>query len=379
MGLITYLTRIQFGRGSLRLLPEELALLGVSRPLVVTDRGIVAAGLVARLLDAAGLPDATAVFDATPENPTEAAVLAARDRYREAGCDGVVALGGGSPLDLAKAVALLVTHAEPLSQYAAILGGIPRIRADQPPVIAVPTTAGTGSEVGRAALITMADGRKLGLIAPSLIPNLALCDPDLTVGLPPGLTAATGMDAVTHCIETYLSPRDNPPAEAIALDGLTRAMRSLRRAVADGRDLDAREDMMMAALEGGMTFQKGLGAVHSMSHALGGRQSRPLHHGTLNAVILPHLLRFNAPACEAKYAALRHAMGLSPGADLAAAIEELNRDLGLPGTLAAMGVTAEECEGLIPWAVEDHSTATNGSPVGADDVRALFAAALGRG
>ncbi len=151
MGLITYLTRIQFGRGALRLLPEELALLGVSRPLVVTDRGVVAAGLAARLLDAAGLSDATAVFDATPENPTEAAVLAARDRYREAGCDGVVALGGGSPLDLAKAVALLVTHAEPLSQYAAILGGIPRIRPDQPPVIAVPTTAGTGSEVGRAA------------------------------------------------------------------------------------------------------------------------------------------------------------------------------------------------------------------------------------
>ncbi|WP_407518528.1 iron-containing alcohol dehydrogenase [Methylobacterium oryzisoli] len=380
MGLITYLTRIQFERGAIRLIPEELALLGARRPLIVTDRGVVAAGLVARIVAThASLADAP-VFDATPENPTEAAVLAARDLFREHGCDAVLAVGGGSPLDLAKGVALMATHAEPLAQYAAVLGGLPRIRADQPPVLAVPTTAGTGSEVGRAALITLADGRKLGFIAPSLIPNVAICDPDLTLGLPPHLTAATGMDAVTHCIETFLSPRDNPPAEAIALDGLRRAVPALRRAYRDGGDVAAREAMMMAALEGGMTFQKGLGAVHSMSHALGGRKggdtAKPLHHGTLNAVILPHVLRFNAPACEAKYAALREAMGVSPGADLAAAIEALNRDLGLPRTLAEMSVTAEECEALVPWAVEDHSTATNGRPVGAEDLRGLFAAAL---
>lgn len=376
MGLITYLTRIQFERGAIRLIPEELALLGARRPLIVTDRGVVAAGLVARIVATHAALAEAPVFDATPENPTEAAVLAARDLFRARGCDAVLAIGGGSPLDLAKGVALMATHAEPLSHYAAVLGGLPRIRADQPPVLAVPTTAGTGSEVGRAALITLADGRKLGFIAPSLIPNVAICDPDLTLGLPPHLTAATGMDAVTHCIETYLSPRDNPPAEAIALDGLKRAIPALRRAYRDGHDIAAREAMMMAALEGGMTFQKGLGAVHSMSHALGGRKTQPLHHGTLNAVILPHVLRFNAPACEAKYAALREAMGLAPGADLAEAVEALNRDLGLPRTLAEMGVTAEECEALVPWAVEDHSTATNGRPVGAEELRGLFAAAL---
>ncbi|MGF3023402.1 iron-containing alcohol dehydrogenase [Methylobacterium aquaticum] len=376
MSLITYLTRIQFERGAVRMIGEELALLGARRPLVVTDRGVVAAGLIARVLDAAGLPATTPVFDGTPENPTEEATLEARDRFMTEGCDSVIAVGGGSPLDLAKGAALLATHEEPLATYAAILGGIPRIRADQPPVIAVPTTAGTGSEVGRAALLTLADGRKLGFISPHLIPNVAICDPELTLGLPPGLTAATGMDALTHCIETYLSPRHNPPAEAIALDGLARATRSLLRAVRTGSDIAAREDMMMAALEGGMTFQKGLGAVHSMSHALGGLKAKRLHHGTLNAVILPHLLRFNAPACEAKYGALRQAMGLPEGADLAAAIEALNRDLGLPTDLAAMGVTEAECEALIPRAVEDHSTATNGRPVGAEDFRELFRASL---
>jgi alcohol dehydrogenase class IV len=377
MSLITYLTRIQFERGAARLIGEELGLLGASRPLIITDKGIVAAGLDERVLTAAALDRSTPVFDGTPENPTEAAVLAGRDYFRQEGCDSVVAIGGGSSLDLAKAVALLATHAEPLAQYAAILGGLPKIRKEKPPVVAVPTTAGTGSEVGRASLITLSDGRKLGFISPHLIPDVAVCDPELTLGLPPYLTAATGMDTVTHCIETYLSPRFNPPADAIALDGLRRAMRSLRTAVRNGRDIDARADMMMAALEGGMTFQKGLGAVHSISHALGGRKTQPLHHGTLNAVILPHALRFNAPACGAKYVELRAAMGLAEDADLAAAIEALNRDLGLPGTLAEMGVTAEECAGLIEWAVEDHSSATNGRPVTADDFRQLFAAALG--
>jgi alcohol dehydrogenase class IV len=379
MGLITYLTRIQFEPGAVRLLDEELALLGATRPLIVTDRGVVAAGLIRRLTEASRTLAGAPVFDGTPENPTEAAVVAARDLFRAQGCDAVVAVGGGSPLDLAKGAALLVTHDGPLSTYAAVLGGIPRIRADQPPVVAVPTTAGTGSEVGRAALLTLADGRKLGFISPHLIPNIAVCDPDLTLGLPPGLTAATGMDALTHCIETFLSPRHNPPAEAIALDGLRRATRSLRRAFRDGSDRAAREDMMMAALEGGMTFQKGLGAVHSMSHALGGRQAKPLHHGTLNAVLLPHVLRFNAPTCGEKYAALREAMNLPKGADLAEAIEALNRDLGLPASLAAMGVSAQECEAVLPWAVADHSTATNGRPVEEEDFRSLFRAALGEG
>ena len=291
MALINYLTRIQFDFGAVALLPDELHALGVSRPLIVTDAGIAAAGLVGPVK--AGLPSATPVFHDTPPNPTEEAVEAALTVYRDAGCDGLIALGGGSSIDLAKGVALTATHDGPLEQYAAILGGIDRITDAVAPLVAIPTTAGTGSEVGRGALITLRDGRKLGFIAPHMIPRAAICDPELTLGLPAGLTAATGMDALTHCIETFLSPRDNAPADAIAIDGAGRAMKWIEKAVADGADRDARWHMMMASLQGGLTFQKGLGAVHAMSHPLGGRKDPVLHHGTLNAVILPAVLRFN--------------------------------------------------------------------------------------
>jgi 4-hydroxybutyrate dehydrogenase len=371
MDLITYLTRIQFGSGALAALPEELGLLTVRKPLLITDRGVVAAGLAARVV---ALLPGISMFDETPPNPTEAAVLAALAIYREAGCDGIVALGGGSSIDLAKAVALLAAHAPPLEQYAAILGGVAKITAGMPPVVAIPTTAGTGSEVGRAALITLADGRKLGLISPHLIPRLALCDPTLSLGLPPGLTAATGMDAISHCIETFLSPRFNPPADAIALDGLVRALRWLPRAVADGSDLEARSEMMMAALQGGMCFQKGLGAVHAMSHPLGGLAAPRLHHGTLNAVIMPAVLRYNESHAVEKYARLRQAIGLAPGADVAGAIDALNRSLGLPRSLSEMGVLRGCLPAMIDGAVRDHSTATNPRPMQASDYEALFEA-----
>ncbi|MFN3764283.1 MAG: iron-containing alcohol dehydrogenase [Aliihoeflea sp.] len=376
MSLITYLTRIQFESGAIKLLGDELKLLGVSRPLIVTDRGIVEAGLIERVLEGAGLGRDVAVYDGTLENPDETSVIDARDKFRQEGCDSIVAVGGGSSLDLAKAVSLLATHAEPLEQYAAILGGIAKITSNKPPVIAVPTTSGTGSEVGRAALITLDDGRKLGFISPHMIPEVAICDPELTLGLPPYLTAATGMDAVTHCIETYLSPRDNPPAEAIALDGLGRAMRFLRRAFRDGRDLEAREQMMMASLEGGMTFQKGLGAVHGMSHALGGLKTLRLHHGTLNAVILPSVLRFNETHAEEKYKVLRRVMDLPEGADLAQAIAELSSDLGLPASLSQMGLPADTIPLLVKRAMVDHSTATNARPLTEDDYDMLFQQAM---
>lgn len=378
MGLITYLTRIQFERGAVRLLAEELALLRIERPMIVTDKGVVAAGILDAVIAGGGLSH-PAIFDGTPGNPTEDAVLAARELYLEADCDGIIAVGGGSPLDLAKAVSLLVTHTGPLERYAAILGGLPKIRADKPAVVAIPTTAGTGSEVGRAALITLGDGRKLGFISPHMIPSVAICDPELTLGLPAGLTAATGMDAITHCIETYLSPRENAPAEAIALDGLARGMRFLRRAVADGSDIEAREGMMMASLMGGMTFQKGLGAVHGMSHALGGLKEPRLHHGTLNAVILPAVLRFTKAGNEGKYAALAGAMGLGENADIAEAIVALNRDLGMPESLAAMGVPADVLPLMVERALADHSTATNGRPVGAQDYARLFDEAMAGG
>jgi 4-hydroxybutyrate dehydrogenase len=376
MGLISYLTRIQFETGAIRLIADELKLLGVKRPLIVTDKGLVAAGIVDRVVTAGGLPRETAVYDLTPENPTEAAALEGRDMFHAMACDSIIALGGGSPLDLAKAIALLVGHPEPLEQYAAILGGLEKITARKPPVIAIPTTSGTGSEVGRAALITLNDGRKLGFISPHMIPNVAICDPELTLGLPPLLTAATGMDTVTHCIETYLSPRYNPPADAIALDGLARASRFIKRAVLSGSDIEARSEMMMAALQGGLTFQKGLGAVHAMSHALGGLPSPRLHHGTLNAVILPAVLRFNETSNEVKYRALKAAMDLPGDADLAAEISKLNNDLGLPKNLSAMGLTASHIQSKLADTVNDHSSATNARPASREDYERLFAEAL---
>jgi len=194
-----------------------------------------------------------------------------------------------------------------------------------PPLVAVPTTAGTGSEVGRGAVIIMADGRKLGVVSAHLIPSVALCDPELTLGLPPGLTAGTGLDAIAHCIETFLAPAANPPAEAIALDGLRRASRYLERAVADGSDREARWNMMSAAMEGAMAFQKGLGAVHALSHPLGSLEDLKLHHGTLNAIFLPGVLRFNRPVVGDKWERLADAMGLPSGGDVADAVAGLNR------------------------------------------------------
>ena len=359
MGLISYLTTVRFDLGAVADIAGDLASLKIARPLIVTDAGVVAAGLVERICAAAPQLRSAPVFDAVPTNPTEEAVEAALESYRSGGCDGLVAIGGGSPIDLAKAVALLATHDGPLEGHAAILGGIPKITARVAPVIAIPTTSGTGSEVGRAALITLKDGRKLGFISPHLIPKLAICDPELTLGLPPGLTAATGMDALTHCIETFLSPRDNPPAEAIALDGLSRAVRHIERAVKNGADVDARREMMVAAMEGGLTFQKGLGAVHSLSHALGRLKELRLHHGTLNAVLLPAVLRYNEEAAGAKYDALRRAAGLDAKADIARFVEDLNGRLGLPKTLREMGVPSRVFGATAAAAVADHSTATN--------------------
>ena len=240
------------------------------------------------------------------------------------------------------------------------------------PVIAIPTTAGTGSEVGRGALINLSDGRKVGLISPYLIPKRAICDPDLTLMLPPRLTAATGMDALSHCIETFLSPRFNPPADAIALDGAGRIVRHLERAVENGADREARAELMMGALEGGLTFQKGLGAVHGLSHALGSLKEPSLHHGTLNAVPLPSVLRFNASHVGDKYERLALAMGLGAGTDLAAFIEDLNARIGLPGSLREMGVPSSCLPEMALNAERDHSTATNPRPTTAADYAALL-------
>lgn len=377
MTLISYLTNITFDHGAVKTLGAEMEALGMKRPLIVTDKGLVAAGLIDTVRGVIPNDKAATIFDGTPANPTEAAAKQALAMYREAGCDGIVAVGGGSSMDLAKAVMLMVEHPGALDDYAMIKGGVPKITANMPPLIAIPTTAGTGSEVGRGAVIVMDSGVKTALVSPHLIPKRAICDPDLTLDLPAGLTAATGMDALTHCIETYISPKVNPPAEAIALDGVARAVKHLERAVKDGHDREARWNMMMASMEGAMAFQKGLGAVHSMSHPLGALPEPRLHHGTLNAVIMPTVLRFNHDFVGDKYDTLRKIMGLSSNADLPQAIADMNERLKLPKNLREMGVT----DAMIPTASEqaehDHCTPTNPRPVDRAGFEALFAEAMG--
>jgi alcohol dehydrogenase class IV len=364
---LSYLTDIWFAPGVASETPDILQRLNIHRPLLVTDKGVRAAGL----LDPLNV-EPTAIFDAIETNPSEASVLAAVEVYRAHDCDGVLAVGGGSPLDCAKCVALLVTHPGPLRQYALIEGGLPKITADKPPVVAVPTTAGTGSEVGRGALITFADGAKLAVISPRLIPQAAVCDPRLTLGLPPALTAATGVDAISHCVETFCSPRLNPVADAIALDGLGRAWRHIRIATRDGSNLSARSEMMMAALEGGLTFQKGLGAVHALSHPLGGLAGKRLHHGMLNGVFLPHVLRFNRDSCPDKMARMAAVIGLADPAALPDAFATLVRELGLPGSLREMDVTAAEAESVRDAVLRDHSSASNPRPLAPADVERLL-------
>ena len=367
------LNRVEFGPGAFKLLPESLAGSQIQRPLLILDPGLAALGFVGRVAALLGRDCAT--FAEVLPNPTEAAVLRALDAYRDAGCDGIIALGGGSPLDLAKAVALLATHAGPLERYAAIRGGSELI-GPSAPVIAIPTTAGTGSEVGRGALITMASGDKLVVASRHLLPVVALCDPELTVSLPPLLTAATGMDALSHCIEAYLSPSFNPLIDAVLLDGAARAWRAMPAAVSTPGDLGARGDMMLASIAGGFGFQKGLGAVHALSHPLGALRTHSLHHGTCNAVIMPEVLRFNRPVAGERIAHLEAALGLADGQTLDRAIEAANVTLGLPRDLGSMGVTREMVPDLVQGALQDHSRPTNPRELTEGDVTALYGALL---
>ena len=378
MALINYVTQIQFDFGAVRLLPGECERIGIRRPLVVTDAGVKAAGVLQRALDA--LKDVpVAVFDQTPSNPTEAAVRAAQALYQAQGCDGLIAVGGGSSIDLAKGVAIAATHDGPLKHYATIEGGSPRITERTAPLIAVPTTAGTGSEVARGAIVIVEDGRKLGFHSWHLVPRAAICDPELTLGLPPMLTAATGMDAIAHCMETFMAPAFNPPADGIALDGLTRGWAHIERATRDGSDREARRQMMSASMQGALAFQKGLGCVHSLSHSLGGVNPK-LHHGTLNAVFLPAVVNFNARAesvrTEARLERMAHAMGLRSPGDIAEAIRDMNARLGLPSGLAAMGVTQELHDRVIRGALADHCHKTNPREASAQDYQAMLDASM---
>jgi alcohol dehydrogenase class IV len=361
MAFIYYVTQIQFDYGAVKLLKQECERVGITRPLVITDPGVKAAGVLQKALDA--LPGmAVAVFDQTPSNPTEAAVRAAVAMYQAQGCDGLIAVGGGSAIDCAKGVAIAATHEGPLKTYATIEGGSLKITDRAVPLIAVPTTSGTGSEVARGAIIILDDHRKLGFHSWHIVPKAAICDPELTLGLPPQLTAATGMDAIAHCMETFMAPAFNPPADGIALDGLQRGWAHIERATKDGSDREARLNMMSASMQGAMAFQKGLGCVHSLSHSLGGVDPR-LHHGSLNAMFLPAVIRFNAGAesirKEKRLERMAHAMGLSAGSDVADAVRDMNARLGLPAGLAAMGVTRDQFPDIIKGAMADHCHKTN--------------------
>ncbi len=378
MALIYYVTQIQFDFGALKLLQTECARVGITRPLIVTDPGVKAAGILQKALNAlTELPHT--VFDQTPSNPSEAAVRAASAVYQANGCDGLIALGGGSAIDCAKGVAIAVSHDGPLAHYATIEGGSSRITDRVAPLIAVPTTSGTGSEVARGAIIIVDDHRKLGFHSWFLVPKTAICDPELTLGLPPGLTAATGMDAIAHCMETFMAPAFNPPADGIALDGLTRAWVHIERATLDGQDREARLNMMSASMQGAMAFQKGLGCVHSLSHSLGGVDPR-LHHGTLNALFLPAVIRFNASAesiqKERRMERMAHAMGLASGTDIPQAIQAMNAKLGMPKGLAALGVQTTQFEKIIQGAMADHCHTTGPRIATAEDYLDLLTQAM---
>jgi alcohol dehydrogenase class IV len=369
----TFPNRVLFGRGARASLASELSRLGISRPLVVTDPGLVASGLVGEVIGPLG----TAVlFHDVQANPTEDDVLAGLEVYVNERCDGLVGLGGGSPLDAAKAIRLMATHPGRLADYDLTQGGLERITPNLPPMVAIPTTAGTGSEAGRGALIQLPQtGRKTIVLSPHLLPSLAICDPELTRGLPAVLTAGTGMDALTHCVESYLSPTFHPICDGIAVEGLRHVFKGLETAVREPMNLEARSAMMTGALLGGISFHKGLGVVHSLSHALGSEGR--VHHGTLNAILLPHALRFNRPAAEARMADLATRLGLGRGGDGAGHLITLSElilaRLPLPRRLGQLnGLRRDGIAAYARLAMLDHCHRTNPRPCTQADMEELL-------
>ena len=375
---LNYFNRPYFENGAIGKLPEVLKTYGIKNPLICTDPGLSSIGMTDKVRNLTSDDFTSIYYEETPANPTENAVNEALELYKTNNCDGVIGFGGGSSIDLAKAVALMANHQGSLLNYSVNEGGYGKI-TETVPMIAIPTTSGTGSEVSIGSLITMNDGRKLIYASPHLMPKAAICDPELTLGLPPVLTAGAGMDALTHCIEAILSPINDPPAEAVGIDGIEKIIKeeSLIRAYKDGQDKEARWGMMMASTEGAMAFQKGLGAVHSMSHALGANQELRLHHGTLNAVLLPAVLRFNQDCVGNKYSRIARAMGQDESIDLANEIEKLNQTIGIPNNLKEMGVTEDLIPSLVAHAKEDPSNLTTPRLPSQEEWEELFLEALG--
>ncbi len=369
-----YPTRIRFGVGTVAEVAEACRSAGITRPLLVTDPGLVRLEPVERVqavLREAGL--AVGLFDGVRPNPTAANVEAGVVAFRRGGHDGVVAVGGGSALDVGKLVAFMVGQTRPIWDFEDVADWWTRADpAGIRPVVAIPTTAGTGSEVGRAGVVTdEATHTKKIIFHPGMMPRCAILDPALTLGLPPRLTAATGMDALAHCVEAYCASGFHPMAEGIAVEGIRLILGALPRAVRDGHDLAARGMMLAASAMGATAFQKGLGAVHSLSHPLGAVYD--LHHGLLNGILLPYVLSFNRPAIEDKIVRLAAWLGLEPRFEaFLEALLVLRRDTGIPHSLAAAGVPADRFDELGRMAEKDPTAVGNPVPVDAAALEQLY-------
>ncbi|WP_299906707.1 iron-containing alcohol dehydrogenase [uncultured Paracoccus sp.] len=374
----SYPTAIKFGAGRISELPDLCKGAGITRPLLVTDRALAGLPITAAALDsleAAGL--GRAVFSEVDPNPNEGNMEAGLAVYRAGGHDGVICFGGGSALDLGKMIALMVD--QPVSVWDLEDIGDWYTRANAAtiaPIIAVPTTAGTGSEVGRAGVLTnSATHKKKIIFHPKLLPTVTICDPELTVGMPRAITAGTGMDAFAHCLEAYSSPFYHPMSQGIALEGMRLVLENLPRAYAVPDDIEARSQMMSAAAMGAVAFQKGLGAIHSLSHPVGAVYGT--HHGTTNAVVMPMVLDFNRPAIEDRIGRAADYLGISGGFDgFRARVMELRAELGIPGNLAVMGVEASRLDELTEMALEDPSCGGNPIEMTRENTRALFDAAM---
>ncbi|MCC5986839.1 MAG: iron-containing alcohol dehydrogenase [Pararhodobacter sp.] len=374
----SYPTAVKFGAGRIAELAEHCRSAGITRPLLVTDRGLAGLPVTARalgVLEGAGL--GRALFAEVDANPTEANMQAGLAVYRAGGHDGVIGFGGGSALDLAKMIALMVDQPVSVWELEDIGDWWTRANPDTiAPVIAVPTTAGTGSEVGRAGVLTDSrTHRKVIVFHPRLMPVITICDPELTVGMPPAITAGTGMDALAHCLEAYCSPHYHPMSQGIALEGMRLVFANLPKVWADPNDLEARGHMMSAAAMGAVAFQKGLGAIHAISHPVGAIYGT--HHGTTNAVVMPMVLDFNRPAIEERLARAAAYLGISGGFDgFRAAVMDLRALLGIPEGLAAMGVEHAAVDRLAEAALADPSCAGNPVELTRENLKGLIGACM---
>jgi alcohol dehydrogenase class IV len=380
LSIWSFPTRVVFGAGAARETGNEAKRLGAAKALIVTDKGVVATGLVAPVEEAlrkAGLD--VAIFSDVDPNPVEKNVTEGVLAYRQSGAELIVAVGGGSPLDVGKIIRLKArpgVHERPLVDYDDATGGDAYVTGNVPPLLALPTTAGTGSEVGRSGVVTLdANRRKTVIFSPHLMPSAAILDPELTLTMPARTTAATGFDALTHCLEAYVSVGDHPMADAIALGGLGLVAANLARAVAHPSDIEARGAMMKAAMMGAVAFQKGLGACHSLAHPLSNICA--LHHGLANALCLPAVVEFNGAVAEARLAEVSRALGAKPSSRaLSTRLRELRSEIGLPDSLGAAGVKREQLGALADGAIEDACHRLNPRPCTRADLAALYEASM---